>query len=58
MLTVNSVIYGLQFLFLVSLFHSGNVFIFTIVSCTEPNPSDPLNKGKETRATLIMMQAF
>lgn len=46
-LTINSVIYGLQYLFLVS----GNLFSFqyfllslTIFNLQEPNPEDPLNK--------------
>ncbi|KAH8260609.1 hypothetical protein KR038_008679 [Drosophila bunnanda] len=45
-LTINSIVYGLQFLFLVCI-HSGQAvtFNFNLVSFfKEPNPEDPLNK--------------
>ena len=44
-LTINSIVYGLQYLFLVSslLVHHSTVAII-IFSLQEPNPEDPLNK--------------
>ena len=42
-LTINSIVYGLQYLFLVSYCLSHDTTVFN-VPLQEPNPEDPLNK--------------